>query len=232
MHWIHSKHSCTKYEFNAKIISLIQLCKEFWEELTANSKSKLCYDRRSVGQFILDSSPHLWPKTRYLLLLDSFWFVYVRRPFSREDRSVVYNCCWSSPAQSFSGPIRAGIITTFYCLRFETPPTWRVKSPYLYSPGTGWTGYTPRHWVPFSSSTTRRATVFQPYLLSLHTKYFIQYEMHRNYRIQQFSYCSECICSRGNISAAPLPINGCLFCFHCFGLQTLRGGHTERKAFL
>jgi hypothetical protein len=42
----------------------------------------------------------------------------------------------------------AGLMTTFYCLRFETPL------------GTGWSGYTARHWVPFSSpSTTRRATV-------------------------------------------------------------------------
>jgi hypothetical protein len=30
----------------------------------------------------------------------------------------------------------------------------------IISPGTGWPGYTPRHWVPFSSPpTTRRATV-------------------------------------------------------------------------
>jgi hypothetical protein len=51
----------------------------------------------------------------------------------------------------------------FYCLKFETPPTWR--SPYLYPPGTGWPSYTPSHWVPFSSPpTTRRATVeaFEP----------------------------------------------------------------------
>jgi hypothetical protein len=40
------------------------------------------------------------------------------------------------------------------------PPTWRARSPYLYPPGTGWPGYTPRHWVPFSSPpTTRRAMV-------------------------------------------------------------------------
>jgi hypothetical protein len=25
-------------------------------------------------------------------------------------------------------------MTTFYCLRFETPPTWRARSPYLYPP--------------------------------------------------------------------------------------------------
>jgi hypothetical protein len=56
-------------------------------------------------------------------------------------------------------------MTTFYCLRFETPPTWRTRSPYLHPPVTGWPSYTPRHWVPFSSSsTTRRATVevFEP----------------------------------------------------------------------
>jgi hypothetical protein len=51
-------------------------------------------------------------------------------------------------------------MTKFYCLKFETPPTWGTRSLYLYPPGVGWPGYTSRHWVPFSSSpTTRRATV-------------------------------------------------------------------------
>jgi hypothetical protein len=51
-------------------------------------------------------------------------------------------------------------MTTYYCLRFETPPNWRATFPYLYPPETGWPSYTPRHWVPFSSPpTTRRATV-------------------------------------------------------------------------
>jgi hypothetical protein len=56
-------------------------------------------------------------------------------------------------------------MTIFYCLRFETHPTWRARSPYLYPPGTGWPSYTSRHWVPFSSPpTTRRTTVevFEP----------------------------------------------------------------------
>jgi hypothetical protein len=39
-------------------------------------------------------------------------------------------------------------------------PTWRAMFPCLYPPGTGWPGYSPRHWVPFTSPpTTRRATV-------------------------------------------------------------------------
>jgi hypothetical protein len=39
-------------------------------------------------------------------------------------------------------------------------PTWSVRSLYLYTPGTRWPSYTPRHWVPFPSpSTSRRATM-------------------------------------------------------------------------
>jgi hypothetical protein len=36
-------------------------------------------------------------------------------------------------------------------------PTWRAKSPYLYPPGTGWPGYTPRHWVECTKSSLRPA---------------------------------------------------------------------------
>jgi hypothetical protein len=63
------------------------------------------------------------------------------------------------------GPSPAGLITLLYCLRFETPPTWRARSPFLYPPGTGLPSYTPRHWVRISSpATTRRTTVkvFEP----------------------------------------------------------------------
>jgi hypothetical protein len=102
------------------------------------SKSKLCYGRRSVGQSVLVSSTHLGPKTRFLLLSDSCGFVDVRHPLWRVDGSVVYNCFCSSPAQSFSGISPAGLMTIFYCLRFETPPTWRARSPYLFPSGTGW----------------------------------------------------------------------------------------------
>jgi hypothetical protein len=105
----------------------------------------LCYDRRSVGQSLLVSSPHLRPNTRFLLLSDSCRFLDVSCPLWLEDMSVVYNCGWSSTAQSFSGPSPAGLMTIFCCLRFETPPTWRARSLYI-PQGTGW----PRHWVPLS----------------------------------------------------------------------------------
>jgi hypothetical protein len=41
-------------------------------------------------------------------------------PLWREDGSVFCICCWSLPAQSFSGPSPLGLATVFYCLRFET----------------------------------------------------------------------------------------------------------------
>jgi hypothetical protein len=57
--------------------------------------------------------------TRYLLLFDSYGFVFVWRPLWREDGSIL--CIyWPLPVQSFSGPSPLGLATIFYCLRFET----------------------------------------------------------------------------------------------------------------
>jgi hypothetical protein len=97
---------------------------------------------------------------QHLIFLQSVAALMMWGALSDEDGSVVYIRCWSSPAQSFSGPSPAGIMTIFYCLRFETPPAWRAGSPYLYPSGTGRPSYTPRHWVSFSSPpATRRTTV-------------------------------------------------------------------------
>jgi hypothetical protein len=56
------------------------------------------------------SSIHLGPKTRFLLLSDSYGFVDVGRHLWQEDGSVVYNYCWASPAQSVSGKSPAGLM--------------------------------------------------------------------------------------------------------------------------
>jgi hypothetical protein len=42
-----------------------------------------------------------------------------------------------------------GLMTIFYCLRSETPQTWRDRYPYLYPTGTGWPSYTPGTGLPF-----------------------------------------------------------------------------------
>jgi hypothetical protein len=59
----------------------------------------------------------------------------MQRPLWREEGSVVCNCCWFSPAQSFSDPSPKGLIPhdAFYCLRFKTPPIWR-PGPRIYIP--------------------------------------------------------------------------------------------------
>jgi hypothetical protein len=98
----------------------------------------------------LGAKPHFGPKTRLLLLSYSCGFVDVGRPFLRQKWSVVYNCCWSSSEQSFSGISESRL-----------PQPGRL-GPRIQPPGTGWPSYTPppRHWVPFSSPpTTRRVTV-------------------------------------------------------------------------
>jgi hypothetical protein len=109
-------------------------------------------------------------------------------PLWWEDGSVVCNCCWSSPLPSFLGPSPTELMTIFYCLRFETPPTWRAKSPYLYPPGTAWPSYILRLLVPFlSPPMTRRAMVevFEPASSPAVTIEF-RHRPHRKHRFQEF----------------------------------------------
>jgi hypothetical protein len=86
------------------------------------------------------SNTHLGLTTRFLLLSDNCVVVDVGRSLWREDGSVVYNCYWSSLAQSFSGPIPVGLATIFYCLRFETsfssPPTTRRATVEVFDPAS------------------------------------------------------------------------------------------------
>jgi hypothetical protein len=97
-------------------------------------------------------------------------------------------------------------MTTFYCLRVETPPTWRARSPYLCHPGTEWPDFTPRHWVPFSSPpTTRRAAVEVLDTASTQESVLIAYiPFNRDY-IYIYMRCS------GKMFAESLHINGRLF---------------------
>jgi hypothetical protein len=61
----------------------------------------------------------------------------IRRPLWREDGSIIYSRCWAWPAQSFSGLSATELVTTFYCVNFESPPTWRARTEWpCYPPGT------------------------------------------------------------------------------------------------
>jgi hypothetical protein len=110
--------------------------------------------------FCLGVTPPSGVQDQIFVTVRQLRYLNVGYPVWREDGSVVYNCCWSSPAQSFSGTSPAEFMTIFNYLRFETPPTWTARSPYLYPPGTGWPSYTLSHWVHFSlPPTTSRTTV-------------------------------------------------------------------------
>jgi hypothetical protein len=96
----------------------------------------------------------------------------------------------------------------FYCLRFETPPIWRAKSPCLYPPATGWSGYTPRHCSTFFSFygsqghgegiRTRLHTVM-PILALLVLLITPLRGPSRKYLFQRFLYCCMRIRYRGNV---------------------------------
>jgi hypothetical protein len=123
--------------------------------LQQKSKSKPCYDRRSVDKSISISSTHL-----VFMARDCCGFVDVRNPLWRDDLSISYtrNCWWHSPAQSFSGLNPSVLLTIFHRLWFETPSTLKAMSPYLYPPWSRQPSYIPGHWVPFWLPPTTRRT--------------------------------------------------------------------------
>jgi hypothetical protein len=100
----------------------------------ASQKSKLYYDRQSVGQSVLPSDTHLGPATNFShslfdYFLDSFGFVDLGRPLWREVGSVVFSCCWATPAQPFSALSPTGLISIVYCLSFWDSPAWGYLFP-------------------------------------------------------------------------------------------------------
>jgi hypothetical protein len=109
-----------------------------WEPL--DSKAKLCYDRRSVGESLLVSSPIWGPRP------DSFYCQTVTDllmwgALSNERTVSRLQFLLASQARSFASPSAAGLTTIFCCLRLETLPTWRARSPQeeggpVLSPGT------------------------------------------------------------------------------------------------
>jgi hypothetical protein len=90
------------------------------------------YDWWSVCVSVLVSGTRLRPITRFLLLSDIWTFVDVGHLLWWQDRSVAYSCCRVSPMQLFLGVSTTGLMTIFYYLKFETPPSWMSRPWYLY----------------------------------------------------------------------------------------------------
>jgi hypothetical protein len=150
--------------------------------------NELCHD---LLKYHYDYFEHVRRRTLYIRSLNGLpWYLYFKvkvpvswcqtplgpRPNFCYCQAVAGLLIWGALSDERTGLLfsiaprrrrnsRVGLVTTFYYLRFETPPTWRARSPYLYPPGTEWPRYTPCHWVPFSSPpTTLMATVevFEP----------------------------------------------------------------------
>jgi hypothetical protein len=96
--------------------------------MPVSQSSDLLYDWRFTANQFLAASP-LRPTTKIFIfqLNTNGYGPYITSSLTR-GWVCLYSCCWASPAQSFSGPSITGLITTFYCLRFETLLTWRTRS--------------------------------------------------------------------------------------------------------
>jgi hypothetical protein len=90
------------------------------------------HDWQSVGQSVLVSGTHLGPILLSLITFRQLWVCWCGVLSLMREQLIVYSCCWASSAQFLSCPILTGLMTIFYCLKFETPPTWRARILYLF----------------------------------------------------------------------------------------------------
>jgi hypothetical protein len=100
--------------------------------------------RFTSSHFVLTPSL-LWFTTSIFFNRTFAVIVLMWHPLWREDGPVVYNCCWPSPVQSFSGP------SPVFCSQIRDSPNLEGQVPVFISP---------RNRVPISSPpTTHRVTV-------------------------------------------------------------------------
>jgi hypothetical protein len=96
-------------------------------------------DGRSVSQYVLVSSTLVGLVTRYYFLSEccclKFVVLFLWGALCREDGSAICSVITQNPQPYFT-------------VSSETPPTWRARFPYLCSPGTRWTSYTPSTGFP------------------------------------------------------------------------------------
>jgi hypothetical protein len=110
------------------------------------------YDRRSVGQSVLVSDPHVGTATNFShSLFDhfrQFLVCWCGGDLSGERTGLYFSVFARYRQRSVSQIwVPRDWWECFIVSIFETPPTWRARSLYLYPPRTGWPSYTPGHWV-------------------------------------------------------------------------------------
>jgi hypothetical protein len=90
----------------------------------------------TASQFVLATSPLRLTISNFIFQLNTCGYSHYVRSSLTRGWFRRYNCCWSSPAQSFSDPSPAELKTLFYCLRFGTSlfvASWR-PGPRIYIP--------------------------------------------------------------------------------------------------
>jgi hypothetical protein len=139
------------------------------------------------------------------ITLRQLWFVDVGRSLWREDGSVVYNCFWPSPAQSFSSPSPMRLVTIFYCLRFGTSLFVAFYDLQDYGGGVRPSLHKGSRYIP-SIQTAQKTWPPTALLLLLACVAAITWRL-----------MSKCLTM--GVLTEPFRTNGCLFWLHTFGFQ-------------
>jgi hypothetical protein len=112
--------------------------------LQSELESELLYDWRfTANQFVLAPNP-LGPTTSISFQLNTAAIVLMQHTLWREDGFVVYNCCWPSPEQLFSGPRPARLMDHILLSQTRDCPNLVGQVPVFISLGTRWFIYTPK----------------------------------------------------------------------------------------
>jgi hypothetical protein len=125
------------------------------------SLSQLLYDWQFTAyQFVLAISPLRLTTSNFIFQLNTYGYgPYVTSSLRRGRVCRLQLLLFLTSAVILSSESR-GTHDQILQSQIRDCRTWIASFPYLYPPGTGWPGYTTRHWVPMSSPPkTHRATV-------------------------------------------------------------------------
>jgi hypothetical protein len=104
-----------------------------------SSKSKLCHDWRLVSQSASVSIPS-GAQNQIFITVRQMRVCWCGVPFLTGDGSVVCNCCWSSTAQSLSGPSPRRTHDHILLSQIRDSPNLEDQVP-VFTPKTGWPSY-------------------------------------------------------------------------------------------
>jgi hypothetical protein len=132
-----------QYEFQIAPALYFRKCTHV---LNFSSESELLYDWRfTANHFVMATGPLRPTTSKFSFQLNTCGYnSYVTSSLTRGLVSRLELLLSFSHSQV---RVRRGSWPHFTVSDLRLPATWRTRSLYLYPPGTGWPGYTPRQWV-------------------------------------------------------------------------------------